>query len=317
MIHILLLILKIIGFILAAILGILVLLICIVLFVPIRYELAVKCDGTIESLKAKMTVTWLLKLLSAEVLYKDKKVRNRIRIAWIKKEVKSNEKETHEEVRKAMGETAEEIEKITTVEETEKACKEQRSEASTKETESIHKNISEDNAEDSENNAKNDEEKQASDSKKSKRIKKRSSDKKHGTEEDSPDISEKIKDFVTKKDKLVEFIQDENHVEAFWKIKKELFFLLNKWRPRKAKIKVIYGFDDPCTTGQVLAGLSVIYPFLGDDLIVEPDFERQIFKGSIYLKGKIRCSHLAASAIRLLISRNVRRSYKDIKNFKL
>ena len=41
MLHILLLVLKIIGIIIAAILGILVLLLCIVLFVPFRYEIKV------------------------------------------------------------------------------------------------------------------------------------------------------------------------------------------------------------------------------------------------------------------------------------
>ena len=52
MIHILLLILKMIGVIIAVILGILVLLVCIVLFVPIRYKVGAACDGTISGVKA-------------------------------------------------------------------------------------------------------------------------------------------------------------------------------------------------------------------------------------------------------------------------
>ena len=46
MLHILLFVLKIIGIIITAILGILVLLLCIVLFVPYRYEIKGRSEGT-------------------------------------------------------------------------------------------------------------------------------------------------------------------------------------------------------------------------------------------------------------------------------
>ena len=85
MLHILLLILKIVGIILAVILGIIILLLGIVLFVPIRYEISAKCDGTIESLKAKVKATWLLHLLRADILVKGKKLKWQVKAAWIKK----------------------------------------------------------------------------------------------------------------------------------------------------------------------------------------------------------------------------------------
>ena len=71
MLHILLLVLKIIGIIIAAILGILVLLLCIVLFVPFRYEIKGRSEGDAPSLKGKIKVTWLLHLFRADVYYKD------------------------------------------------------------------------------------------------------------------------------------------------------------------------------------------------------------------------------------------------------
>ena len=85
MLHILLLILKIIGIILAAILGILVLLVCIVLFVPVRYEVSGKCEGNIDSLKAKIKVTWLLHLVRVDAYFKNRKLRWRLRLAWMKR----------------------------------------------------------------------------------------------------------------------------------------------------------------------------------------------------------------------------------------
>ena len=85
MLHILLLVLKIIGIIIAAILGILVLLLCIVLFVPFRYEIKGRSEGDAASLKGKIKVTWLLHLFRADVYYKDQKLIWRIRFAFWKR----------------------------------------------------------------------------------------------------------------------------------------------------------------------------------------------------------------------------------------
>lgn len=84
MLHILLLILKIIGIIFAVILGILVLLVCIVVFVPVRYEVRAGCTGNPADIKAKGRVTWLFRLIRADVCYKEKKLKWRVRIAWKK-----------------------------------------------------------------------------------------------------------------------------------------------------------------------------------------------------------------------------------------
>ena len=84
MLHILLLILKITGIILAVILGILVLLVCIVVFVPVRYEANGKCSGKIQTLKVKGKVTWMFSLVRADIYYKENKLKWRLRIAWKK-----------------------------------------------------------------------------------------------------------------------------------------------------------------------------------------------------------------------------------------
>ena len=64
MFQIILWILKIIGILLAAILGIAVLLICIVLFVPVRYRIEAESAGTFESIDAHARFSWLLHLFS-------------------------------------------------------------------------------------------------------------------------------------------------------------------------------------------------------------------------------------------------------------
>ena len=120
-----------------------------------------------------------------------------------------------------------------------------------------------------------------------------------------------------KKEKLEEFLRDEVHKGAYHKCKKELFRLMKHLKPKKADVRIIYGFDDPYHTGQALAVFGVLYPFVGGCISVTPDFEHQVLKGSAYLKGKIYLWHFVQSGWKLIRNRNVRQTYRDIRNFKI
>ena len=74
-------------------------------------------------------------------------------------------------------------------------------------------------------------------------------------------ISDKIKEIIALKDKIVAFIESEVHKKAFQKLLKELLRLLKKLKPKKLKANVEFGFEDPSKTGTVLAYLSMLYPF--------------------------------------------------------
>ncbi len=66
MIHIVLLVLKIIGIILASVLGLLIALLLIVLFAPIRYKLKAEYE---ENFEASAKITWLLRIISFTAEY--------------------------------------------------------------------------------------------------------------------------------------------------------------------------------------------------------------------------------------------------------
>lgn len=144
MLHILILILKIIGIIIAVILGILLLLIAIFLFVPVHYEVQGRCDGALDSLKGKVQVTWLLHLVRADILYKNGKMKWRLRFAWLKrgntgagkkqKEVQTLQKQA--EKAEISGIEEEEKTEISEIEEEEKSNHEK----SITETDKIEKN---------------------------------------------------------------------------------------------------------------------------------------------------------------------------------
>ena len=136
MLHILLLVLKIIGIIIAAILGILVLLLCIVLFVPFRYEIKGRSEGDAPSLKGKIKVTWLLHLFRADVYYKDQKLIWRIRFAFWKRMAgkkggiqNENEEEKGHPISENVGEKPEEVKSSESIQEEFKEAEEDLEEA--------------------------------------------------------------------------------------------------------------------------------------------------------------------------------------------
>lgn len=87
MLHVLLFVLKIIGIILLAILGIAVLLVCVVLFVPLRYRIEAESDGTFDGIDAKVRVSWLWHLISGYALYREGRLDWQFRILWKKMNV--------------------------------------------------------------------------------------------------------------------------------------------------------------------------------------------------------------------------------------
>ncbi len=125
-------------------------------------------------------------------------------------------------------------------------------------------------------------------------------------------LLEAVRDQAEAVQGFVDFFRLDVHQRANRKIRDEGLWLLKKIRPRLNSLKLKYGFDDPCLTGEVLAGLGVLYPFLGDNAVIYPDFEKQVFRGNIDLKGKVRLWFVLLAALRLLLDKDVRQTYADM-----
>ena len=65
---------------------------------------------------------------------------------------------------------------------------------------------------------------------------------------------------------------------------------------------------------------KVIVYDLGDDfgenMDLEPDFEKRVLEGSVYVKGRLRTVHMAVFAAKMLLDKNIRSTYHDIREFK-
>lgn len=287
MLHILLMLLKIIGILLAVILGLILLVIFVVLFAALKYEVAAAADGDMKSVKANIKFSWLFHLISGFAVYEEQKLNWQVKVAWKKINVPKVEAEQStekaEEIAKEV--THEVVEETTAVfDETIQDVKNESAEI----TESTKKN---------ENTSK----KQAKKVPFKEKI--RCSIQK---------ISDKMKEIKNLKDKIVGFLTAENHKKAFQKLLKELLRLLKKLKPKKLKANVEFGFEDPYKTGSILAYLSMLYPFYGDNINIVPDFTEQVLKGNVFIKGYIRISYMVSMGIRLILDRNIRFTIKDV-----
>lgn len=319
MLHILFLILKIIGIILAVILGLILLVICIVLFVPICYKADLYGSGNARELTVHAKVSWLFGLIKAVFALENGKTDLSVRIAWkkfgdsdpvedkaedrIEEKPKPEKKAVMQEKQVIQGE---EKQDDTTNRITDKAVEDQT-----------------EKAEKSEQSAKihpeNTEKKQ-----RKKKDRKEDSDSASKIEQITEKIKctyhkfcDKINEITEKKDKISDFLTDETHKNAFLKLKNEAFHLLKKLKPKKIQGEITFGFEDPSLTGRLLAWISMIYPWIGEHTDITPDFEHRTLSGDLSIRGRLYVITPVVTAIRLILSKAVRRTFKDIRNFKL
>lgn len=75
--------------------------------------------------------------------------------------------------------------------------------------------------------------------------------------------------------------------------------------PRKGNIRLVFGFEDPSSTGQVLAWVSPFYPLYGRVLTLEPVFDQPVLEGEGDVRGRIRLFALLRIGFRIRRNREV------------
>lgn len=74
-------------------------------------------------------------------------------------------------------------------------------------------------------------------------------------------------------------------IRRIWEHVKGLFFHV---KPRKLSADFTIGSEDPSVTGKVLAVHGMLYPWIGEVVRIEPDFEKKRLCGEFYMMGRIR-----------------------------
>ena len=327
LLHILLFLLKLIGIVLLVILGLIVLILAIILLTPIRYRIGASKYQTIQ---AEGKVTWLFRLI--EMVFKldtgaeeGKRLHLSFRIAWLKlydnqkpKEKRIKQKKTRKTKSKPEFKQSEKVIQAAKPEQPEAKVQPIKTEqaAEMKHEEKLIEGPKESAVE------------------KILRLAKNAANKILslirgvfslicsilGIPSKVMDGLEKLENFFTKlrekKEAFLAFYYEEHNHQwfaAFWhRLKK----LLLKILPRADRLYLHFGFEDPYHTGQVLALCGMFYAFIGENMDLEPDFEKRVLEGSVYVKGRLRTVHMAVFAAKMLLDKNIRSTYYDIREFK-
>ena len=301
-----LLILKIIGIALLCILGLILLILTLVLWVPIRYSANIVYQQTVD---LHAGVTWLLKLLNIRFDYTGNESALSVRVFGIRLPIGEKKDAAAEDDTKPKEETDKQKEPG---ESEEAGNPEDKPEDSGKpkdeagKAEDISDNAAEsvpdthaDQTEASAEGAKEDHEGSGADGAQDAHA----ADPAAGAA--SRDVQEKKKE-TSAVDKLKHlFLETNRGQRALSHILKYLGKILKSILPKKGSGYVRYGFDSPSATGKVLGFLCTVYPPGKNRVAIRPEFLEPCFDCDMTIEGRIIPGVLLVLAVMMVLNRDV------------
>lgn len=295
---ILLLILKIIGIILACVFGLFLLILCMILFVPVRYKVSGNYDD-VAFVKAK--VSYLLHIICIQIIY-DSELKMALRILGIPFSL--NKKRKNSDSTKVASEVKSDSSDIPNAKDAVANITESSSEVHLPEN---------DNTDAGENkqpkvvnadaNANNDtiEDKSGGDSQEA------TSKKIDAKPQKGENALDKLKGFL-------DILNAEETKEAFKVCKKRIGKLFRAILPRKLKINCTYGLNNPYYTGIVMSAYNVFYIYFSKVINIYPVYDDVTIKVNGCFKGRIIPVVVLWQGIAVILNKNCRAFYKRIRN---
>lgn len=116
----------------------------------------------------------------------------------------------------------------------------------------------------------------------------------------------KADDIKTKVSALIEFIESREFRDDLAFVKSQLGSFFKHIMPSKHSIKLEFGTGSPDTTGEILGALAVVMALTGMNIQVIPDFDNAVFRGEIYMKGRIRLFNILIIALKVYFNKELR-----------
>lgn len=310
MLTVVLAILKWIGITILVLLGILIFLLCLILFVPIRY----RADGLYKDYyKVHARVTWLLRIVSFSLDYeKEEPFHIRLQIFGIsifdnlKKKEKKSKKSNINTSTEIVGASKEEKSNSVFVAEISEVKKPTIQEQKTLEIES---NPDLSAIVDEDINIDNDVEKLTF-VQKLKLVFSKAIAIFRNIKYTIHRIYDTIKEFRDNITYYVELFKKDSTKAALAACKKQLLRILKNLKPRKFQLNLRVGMDNPATMGDILGVWGMLYPIHQGHIDLCPDFEQVVLEGDFYCKGRITVYIYIWTIIIVLFDKDIRRLRK-------
>lgn len=306
MISVLFTILKVTGIVLLCILGVFLLLVLLVLFVPVRYRVNAKREAGSEEIGSiKIKITWLLHSISAVFQY-PKEENFRVKILGIpvfrsgtdadsKGSKLEDDEKTEDNAKAEQNIEPEAKENSETKESSEKKIEtDKKSKADGKTEDGQSETIQEKDIQ---------EEEEPSILKFFRKLMTILKNIRYTIQR----ICDNIKHIVKEIRYYIEIVKSDRFERAWKLCRGEAFSLLRSIAPKKLEAYITVGTGDPASTAQILAIHGMLYPLLGNHIFIAPDFENPIIEGTFYMKGRITVWKALKTAIKIYFNKDLRK----------
>lgn len=126
-------------------------------------------------------------------------------------------------------------------------------------------------------------------------------------------ICDKIKHMIKNTGYYIKILKSDTFRRAWSLCSREALGLLKTILPRKLTADFTIGTGDPASTAQILSIEGILYPLVGNRISITPDFEHSIVEGSFFIKGKITVCRLLLIAVKVYFNRDLRRVIRLFK----
>jgi len=118
-----------------------------------------------------------------------------------------------------------------------------------------------------------------------------------------------VKDKTDRLKKLYELINKDKYKKALGFLKKEVFAVMKEIKPKKGSGYLEFGSGDPYNTGLVMEAAAVLYPLYCDWLNINPDFTHSRLEGKLSIKGRFGIFFIAFPLLRIYFNKDLKALY--------
>ena len=129
-------------------------------------------------------------------------------------------------------------------------------------------------------------------------------------------IKQFISDVLTKKEKIeyyISILKREDTKQAFSLCKKRLMKMVKHLLPKKMKVHLRLGMEDASATGYILGVYSVLPEYIRKKIILQAEFERQIIECDYTMKGYANAFHFLRHILVVVFDKNCKSFYNIVK----
>lgn len=115
---------------------------------------------------------------------------------------------------------------------------------------------------------------------------------------------------------LADLLREEETRRSICIVKDNMIHLWKQIHPRKIRGDIVFGTGDPCTTGQALGGIALLYGWVGSGVHIVPDFQEKRFEGKLDVTGRIRIIALIIIMVKMMFHKDFKQLWQKLERWK-